>query len=224
MKILIKNLSKTFIDADRELPIIKNLNWEVTGNQSIAIVGKSGVGKSTLLHILSGIEGVSAGSVIVGDQDITELNQNNLAKYRLQNIGVIFQMHNLLPEFTALENVTLPMLLAGREEGEVKKMAQELLKKVGLQDRMLHRPGKLSGGEQQRVSIARALANNPKLLLADEPTGSLDQETGRIISELLLEIGKEQQIALITVTHSMELAEKFDLIYKMSSSGHLDIL
>ncbi len=221
MKIRFENLNKVFRDGPKELSVINQLNLEFNEPETIAIVGKSGIGKSTLLHLLAGIERPSAGNIFVDDLNLAVLNENQLADYRLEQIGLVFQFHHLLGEFTALENVSLPLLIKGFSEKESEQQALEYLDLVGLKDRVGHRPGELSGGEQQRVAIARALVHKPRILLADEPTGSLDFETSEQIGELILKISKEQKICLITVTHSLEFAKKFKTVYQMEAGGRL---
>ena len=222
MQIVIEKLNKHFIDAHHNLTVINELDWSIEQGKSVAIVGKSGIGKSTLLHLLAGIEPATSGKINIFNQEITSFSNNQLADFRLENLGFVFQFNNLLPEFTAVENVYLPLLLAQNKfSPEIKDKALGLLAKVGLAERAEHLPGELSGGEQQRVAIARALINDPKIILADEPTGSLDQSTGQEITDLLFDLVQQQQITLIVATHSLELAERFDFVYTMQAGGHL---
>ncbi len=221
MKIRFEDLTKVFRDGPKELIVINQLNLDFDQPETIAIVGKSGIGKSTLLHLLAGIERPSSGNIFVDDLNLSVLNENQLADYRLAQVGLVFQFHHLLGEFTALENVSLPLLIKGFSETDADKQALEYLDLVGLKERVGHRPGELSGGEQQRVAIARALVHKPRMLLADEPTGSLDFETSEQIGDLILKISKEQNICLITVTHSLEFAKKFKTVYQMEAGGRL---
>ena len=224
MGIVVSNLVKSYNDAGRDLTIINDISFELPSKNSIGIIGKSGIGKSTLLHLLAGIDYATSGSIEVEGENITNHTQDQLSEFRYKNIGFIFQFHNLLSEFTAIENVYLSLLLQNIGESEAKDRAFNLLELLGLKDRVEHKPGQLSGGEQQRVAIARALINNPKILLADEPTGSLDVETGEEIANQLLGIVQDRGITLVTVTHNRELAERFDLTYKMSKGGDLQKL
>ncbi|OVE79756.1 hypothetical protein BVY02_02430 [bacterium J17] len=224
MKIKAHNLSMRFNDAEVPVEIFSSLNFEVASGSSTAILGESGVGKTTLLYILGALESPTGGEVIVGDVRLTdpELHREQLAKFRGENIGFIFQFHNLLPEFDAVENVAMPLLIQKHDSASAFEKARVLLKRVGLEHRLTHRPGALSGGEQQRVAIARALAINPGVLLADEPTGNLDPATGSGVIELLLELQREEGVTLVIVTHSPELASLLDSQLKMTPDGFVD--
>ena len=219
MNIKLDNISKIYDDADRKLRILEKLSYEFKTAKSYAVVGKSGIGKSTLLHLLAGIDLPTEGKIFYDQTEFSNLSQDKLSNFRLKNIGFIFQFHNLLNEFSAVENVYLPLLLDGIEESEAYQKAKDILTTFGLGNRLEHKPGQLSGGEQQRVAIARSLINNPNVLLADEPTGSLDLQTAEEISNLLLSLVKDRQITLITVTHNRELAERFDFVCEMQSGG-----
>ena len=221
MKLELKEISKKYKDADSELTIIENLSIEFEEKTSFAILGKSGVGKSTLLHILGTLDKPSSGSLLFDNNDITKLNDKELSKFRSQNIGFIFQFHNLLSDFTALENVAMPLIIAKENEDIAYNKAKELLKMVGLEKRVNHIPSKLSGGEQQRVAIARALINNPSIVLGDEPTGSLDVNTSKYIWDMILEINKEMQNTFILVTHNKDLAFQLNKVYEMIEGGFL---
>ena len=213
MKIELKEISRKFKDADSELTIIENLSISFEEKTSFAILGRSGVGKSTLLHILGTLDKPTSGKLLYDNNDITKLNDKDLSKFRSQNIGFIFQFHNLLSDFTALENVAMPLIIA-----------KEILKMVGLEKRISHIPSKLSGGEQQRVAIARALINNPSIVLGDEPTGSLDVSTSKYIWDMILELNKEMQNTFILVTHNKDLAFQLNKVYEMIECGFLNNL
>ena len=180
------NVSKTFRDGDNQVTVLKNVSLTVAPGQLMAIVGSSGSGKSTLLHILAGLDAPSEGHVLFENTGLTELNGSQKAQLRNRNIGFVYQFHHLLPEFDALENVAMPLRIAGESEQQATEKARALLARVGLTDRMHHRPAQLSGGERQRVAIARAFANKPKLVVADEPTGNLDGQTAESVFELIL--------------------------------------
>jgi lipoprotein-releasing system ATP-binding protein len=189
--------------------ILKNITLKVTKGQSLVIVGPSGSGKSTLLNIIGALDRPSEGKVLFDGKDLAELNESELARVRNLQIGFVFQLHHLLPQCTVIENVLVPTL-AGKTQfskNEIQERATNLLQRVGLKDHMLHRPGQLSGGQRQRVAVVRALINRPKLLLADEPTGSLDKDAAENIAELLVELNRSEEVTLITVTHSLKLAE-----------------
>jgi lipoprotein-releasing system ATP-binding protein len=211
------NVSKTFRDGDNQVTVLKNVSLTVAPGQLMAIVGSSGSGKSTLLHILAGLDAPSEGHVLFENTGLTELNGSQKAQLRNRNIGFVYQFHHLLPEFDALENVAMPLRIAGESEQQATEKARALLARVGLTDRMHHRPAQLSGGERQRVAIARAFANTPKLVVADEPTGNLDGQTAESVFELILEMNKEFGTAFIIVTHDMQLAERIGSIYRLNN-------
>ena len=199
-------LRKRFRMGDTELEVLRGVDLSVPVGDSLAILGVSGAGKSTLLHILGGLEHPSEGRVLWRGLDLYELEADELARFRNQQIGFVFQFHHLLPEFSALENVMMPCLLAGWPRRRARARALEILESVGLGPRREHPPGKLSGGERQRVAIARALVLEPPILLADEPTGNLDPHTAEAVEELLLRLNKDAGTALILVTHNEKLA------------------
>jgi lipoprotein-releasing system ATP-binding protein len=198
-------LTKVFGSGVRNIELFRNLDLVIRSGDRVAIVGASGAGKSTLLHILGTLEKPSGGKVLYGGQDIYLWDEKQLARFRNEHIGFVFQFHYLLPEFDALENVMMPGLIAGKPRNEVKDQAVHLLGKLGLVDRMNHRIGEMSGGEQQRVAVARALLLHPKLFLADEPSGNLDTRTGRTLHELLVTLNEELGLTMIVVTHNLEL-------------------
>ena len=197
--------------------IFEELGLAVRDRELVAIIGASGIGKSTLLHILGGLDRPTAGSLKMGGFDIAKSSELDLARFRNQQIGFVFQFHHLLPEFTALENIMMPLLISGSTRKDALPRARKLLERVGLDSRAQHRPGELSGGEQQRVALARALVNRPRLLLADEPTGNLDQGTGDEILELLRELQAEGGLTAIVVTHNEKLAAACDRVLKLEN-------
>ena len=206
-----KNITKSY----QNVSVLGGVSLDVKEGSLSSIVGSSGAGKSTLLHILGTLDQPDSGSVILNGIEITKLNSRDLAKLRNHQIGFIFQFHHLLPEFTAIENVTIPGFIAKRPDKEVVDKATELLQFLGMGHRMDHKPSQLSGGEQQRVAIARALINSPKILLADEPTGNLDQKNANEVFELLLKLRQEFNLTMILVTHDLLLSEKTDFRYVM---------
>ncbi|MGY6742093.1 MAG: ABC transporter ATP-binding protein [Cecembia sp.] len=209
----VKNVSKTYQSGSRKLTVLDQINFDIQAGESIAIVGPSGSGKTTLLGLCAGLDSASEGSVVLQGNAFEKLNEDQRAAVRNQHVGFIFQNFQLLPTLTALENVMVPLELKKRKDA--KEKAKTLLEKVGLGDRMTHYPTQLSGGEQQRVSIARAFANEPKILFADEPTGNLDTETGDMIEDLIFDLNKEQGTTLVLVTHDPELAKRTNRIIRI---------
>ncbi|OOF59383.1 lipoprotein-releasing ABC transporter ATP-binding protein LolD [Rodentibacter myodis] len=203
-----KNISKFYQEGEHQTQVLKGVSFAMKPNELVAIVGSSGSGKSTLLHTLGGLDQPSSGEVFIKGQSLQKASESELAKLRNQHLGFVYQFHHLMADFTALENVMMPMLIGGINKGEAEDRAGSILRKVGLQHRISHRPSALSGGERQRVAIARALVNNPALVLADEPTGNLDHRTTESIFELIQTLNQEQNIAFLLVTHDMGLAEK----------------
>nr|MBI1228821.1 ATP-binding cassette domain-containing protein [Cytophagales bacterium] len=206
----VQNLTKTYQSGNRKLTVLENVSFEVAPGDTLAIVGPSGSGKTTLLGLCAGLDVSSGGSVSLNGQAMDNLSEDQRAKLRNDSVGFIFQNFQLLPTLTALENVMVPLELKKRKDARSK--ATELLEKVGLGDRITHYPTQLSGGEQQRVSIARAFANEPKILFADEPTGNLDTETGEMIENLIFQLNEEEGTTLILVTHDTELAQRTNQI------------
>jgi lipoprotein-releasing system ATP-binding protein len=204
----VRNLFKSFSEGGEEIHVLRGVNLELQEGERLAVVGESGVGKSTLLHILGTLDRPTQGEILYRGQEIPIGDETALSHFRNQVIGFVFQFHYLLPDFSALENVMLPALIQGMEGGRAKTEAQRLLEMVGLKDRMSHRPGKLSGGEQQRVAVARSVVLQPKLILADEPTGSLDFRIGQEVQELLFHLNAENGAALVVATHNREFAAK----------------
>lgn len=192
------------------LQVLKGINLEIADRSVISIVGASGAGKSTLLHLIGTLDKPDKGKVLIDGTDLYTLSDKELAAYRNQNIGFVFQFHHLLPEFTAAENVALPAMIAGKSKAEAMKRAEELLDFLKLKERLTHKPSQLSGGEQQRVAVARALVNNPKLILADEPSGNLDSENASKLHQLFFDLRDQFHQTFIVVTHNNELAEMSD--------------
>ncbi|MCH7769994.1 MAG: ABC transporter ATP-binding protein [Bacteroidetes bacterium] len=191
------------------LDVLTDVSLEIEANKISVIVGASGAGKSTLLHLLGTLDRPDSGKIIYKDENIFSLSDDRLANFRNKNIGFIFQFHHLLPEFTALENISIPQMISGISLSDAAKKSRKLLNTVGLSERMGHKPAELSGGERQRVAVARALINQPTMLLCDEPTGNLDHANANAIADLLFELHREEQNILIVVTHSLELAGRF---------------
>jgi len=205
----VRQLTKDYTTADGSLSILRGLDLTMQRGEALAITGPSGTGKSTLLYILGALDTPSSGTVALEGQDPFKLNEAQQAQFRNRQIGFIFQDHHLLPQCTVLENVLIPTLPGAGANAETEARARELLARVGLVERIAHRPAQLSGGERQRVAVCRALINRPALLLADEPTGNLDRSTAEAVGSLLLDLNREQNTLLICVTHSTELAERF---------------
>lgn len=204
----VQGLHKTFIEAGEEIHVLRGLDLLLAEGERLAIVGESGVGKSTLLHLLGTLDRPSGGRVIYRGKDLSSLNEDDLSQIRNREIGFVFQFHYLLPDFNALENVMLPALIRGWGWEKAREEAARLLEMVGLQERMSHRPGKLSGGEQQRVAVARSVILEPQLILADEPTGDLDPSTGEEIQNLLFRLNEERRVAFVVATHNRRFAAR----------------
>jgi lipoprotein-releasing system ATP-binding protein len=213
--VVVRDLRKTFLHMGNKLEVLKGINLTIEQGEVLSIVGASGAGKSTLLHCIGTLDLPTSGQLWVAGEDLTRLSSARLAQVRNRSIGFVFQFHHLLPEFDALENVMMPGLIGGRPRAAMKKRAQELLELVGLSHRQTHRPGELSGGEQQRVAVARALTLEPKLVLADEPTGNLDSGTGDAVHELFFRINREYQTTIIVVTHNPVFAQRMPRVVQM---------
>lgn len=203
-----KNISKFYDEGEQKVQVLKEVSFSMNAGELVAIVGSSGSGKSTLLHTLGGLDQPSSGEVWIRGQSLQKLNSDKLALLRNQNLGFVYQFHHLMADFSALENVMMPMLIGKQSKSEAADRAEKILQAVGLSHRITHRPSALSGGERQRVAIARALVNHPALVLADEPTGNLDQKTTESIFELIQQLNREQNIAFLLVTHDLNLANK----------------
>lgn len=214
--LLARGLTKVYVGRAEEVPVFRDLDFEVRRGEMVAILGTSGAGKSTLLHLLGGLDRPTAGSVILDEFDIAKVADVDLTRLRHRKIGFVFQSHHLLPEFSALENVMMPLLIGGQTQRASEPRARDLLQRVGLAARVAHRPGELSGGERQRVALARALVNSPVLLLADEPTGNLDQRTGEEVFFLLRELHATEHLTSVIVTHNEQLAATCDRVLKLA--------
>ncbi len=221
MEVKAQDLCMSYLDGGHTVDVFGDVDFSVQSGKSVAIVGESGVGKTTLLYLLSGLEKPSSGSVTLGNTCLTDdsLSANEIALFRGMHIGFVFQFHQLLSEFSAIENVSMPLLLQEVDKEKAAIRSKELLERVSLGHRETHRPGAMSGGEQQRVAVARAFAAQPGIIFADEPTGNLDVRTGDMVSELLLEMHREHKMTLVVVTHSLDLARKMDRVIEMTATG-----
>lgn len=217
----VTGLSKSYQAGGRTLTVLRELDLDVRRGEMVAVVGASGVGKSTLLHLLGGLDAADAGTIRVGDAELTAMADAARVAFRNRHIGFVFQFHHLLPEFTALENAEMPLRIARTDAAARRSRAGQVLARVGLGERLDHRPGMLSGGEQQRVAVARALVMSPDLLLADEPTGDLDEATAESLHDLLREMHRERQLTSIIATHNSRLAAACDRILRLHA-GRLE--
>ena len=213
----VQGLEKTYGKGETALTILHNLDMKLEGGEITALVGPSGSGKSTLLQILGLLDTASAGQIYIADQLVAKLNDKARTNLRRDHIGFVYQYHHLLPEFTALENVAMPQIIAGVKKKAAHEKAASLLERLGLGKRLTHRPGKLSGGEQQRVALARALVNDPTLLFADEPTGNLDPETAAEVFDIMLEQVRERGIGALIATHNLDLADQMDRVLELKA-------
>lgn len=204
------------MSGSEELHVLEGIDLDIEQGEMVAIVGASGVGKSTFLHIIGGLDRPTSGKVLYGDLDVFGLNNDRIAQFRNERVGFVFQFHHLLPEFSALENVMMPALIRRTGREDAVRTAADMLKEVGLGSRLHHRPGELSGGEQQRVAVARALMLHPDVVLADEPTGNLDAHTGEAVHQLLQDINKQKGVTFVIVTHNDKLAIRADRVLRMT--------
>lgn len=210
----LKNLTKIYKNG-MEFRALDNANLKIKKGEFVAIVGPSGSGKSTLMHLIGLLDTPSLGTLLIDGRDVTKMSDRERSEMRNRMLGFVFQYHHLLPDFTALENVAMPLLIAGKSRKEAKEIAEKLLKEVGLEDRMDHKPGELSGGQNQRVAVARALSCSPAIVLGDEPTGNLDTKTGDMIYDLLRRLNRQYNQTFIVVTHNEDLASKADRIIRL---------
>jgi lipoprotein-releasing system ATP-binding protein len=204
------------MSGTEELHVLEGIDLDIQQGEMLAIVGASGVGKSTFLHIIGGLDRPTSGKVLYGDLDVFGLNNDRIAQFRNERVGFVFQFHHLLPEFSALENVMMPALIRRIDRKDAARTAADILNEVGLSARLHHRPGELSGGEQQRVAVARALMLHPDVVLADEPTGNLDAHTGEAVHQLLQDINKQKGVTFVIVTHNDKLAIRADRVLRMT--------
>jgi lipoprotein-releasing system ATP-binding protein len=215
--ILAADLVKSYRTVAGEVPVLRGASLEVAAGEMVAVVGASGVGKSTLLHVLGTLDRADSGTLRIAGEDVLSLPEARRCLFRNRTLGFVFQFHHLLPEFSALENVAMPLRIARRSAEDAAARARELLAEVGLAERALHRPGALSGGEQQRVAVARALAGEPRALLADEPTGDLDRATGMRLHQTLRELSRARGLTVVVVTHNDDLARACDRVLKLEA-------
>jgi len=221
--LLARGVTKTFVQGGNKLNVLNNLDLKIEGGELCALVGPSGSGKSTLLQILGLLDKPTSGKLSIAGQQAEKMGDKKRTKLRLSEIGFVYQFHHLLPEFTALENVAMPQIIAGISKKAAHEKAAERLKALGLGERLTHRPSRLSGGEQQRVAIARALINEPKLLFADEPTGNLDPETSEEVFNILLEQVRVHKIGALIATHNMDLADQMDRVLELKAGKILNL-
>jgi lipoprotein-releasing system ATP-binding protein len=212
MLVNVKGLYKRYLIGKKEIPVLKGIDFSIETGEIVAVMGKSGAGKSTLLNLIGTLDKPDSGIIEFKGEDILKYDDRKLARFRNENLGFVFQFHYLLPEFTAIENIMLPGLIRGEDRSALLKKAEELLESIGLSDRKLHKSAELSGGEQQRIAFARAIINKPSLILADEPSGNLDNQSSEMLHEIMWNLARENKTAFIVVTHDKNLADKADRI------------
>jgi lipoprotein-releasing system ATP-binding protein len=217
----LRGVVRSYPSGEKTLEVLKGVDLDVRAGEMIGLIGPSGSGKSSLLHAAGLLERPNAGQILIDGRDCSALNERVRTKVRLHSIGFVYQFHHLLPEFTALDNVAMPLRIAGKGRGEARARAQALLEQLGLGERLHHQPAQLSGGEQQRVAIARALANGPHVVLADEPTGNLDPHTSEAVFKALFDLCRREGVAAVVATHNMELARFMDRVFGLKD-GHLE--
>ena len=209
------NISKTFTQGKNKVEVLKNINFSLDKSSKVAIIGPSGSGKTTFLNILTGLDTPSGGKVLYKDRDLNKVDEKEKALIRNKEIGFVYQFHHLLPEFTALENISLPMLISGLSKDKAHKKSLDLLRRVNLDHRANHKPSELSGGERQRVAVARSLSNSPSCLIMDEPTGDLDSNNARLVTDVILELVQEFNVSLVIATHDNSLSSKMDKTFEL---------
>ena len=218
-----RSLCFSYSEGENKTTVLDNLNFEVKPGEKVAIIGQSGCGKSTLLNLIAGLDKSSTGDVLINNSNIAKLNENDRTELRSKNLGFVYQFHHVLNDFSSLYNVSLPLLIKGIEKRKAVKLAEDILKKVGLEKRLKHKPSQLSGGERQRVAIARAMISEPACLLADEPTGNLDANNAKDVLDLIVELNDSKRTALLIVTHDLSIANMMDRKLELSNQRLIEV-